>query len=309
MAEASRKKTIVLLKKTGLELKPHQPTIGIIGGCGVMATIDIENEIVKAAQRLMFPLTDQDYPNLLVYQYTQFHDRNDAICFNCNSPNKQYIDCANKLASIGAEVLIFACNTAHVYIELLQKKIKIPVINMIQEVVEFATNKFPELSNKAKIGLLSTVATKQKKIYQKAFASKKISIITPDTKIMKQVMQAIYLIKIGIHSRSYLEQTFNKIYSNSYWLKKTLQFKDHPYKKILIPKNFVDPSVLIYNAIQHLSAKGCTHIVLGCTELPLVIKNRQLNCGKKQKIILINPNKIIAEAVVNFCIKNKLNKN
>lgn len=230
-------------------------TIGIIGGCGVLATIDIEKEIVQAAQRLMFPLVDQDYPNMLVYQYTQFHDRNDAICFNGNSPYKQYVKCANVLESMGAQVLLFACNTAHIYMVPLKKKIKTPIIDMIQEVAKDTVDKFPDIS---KIGLLSTDATNKEDLYQKVFAPYDISIITPNTSIRKQVMQAIYLIKAGVNNKAYLNN------SNLY---KTSQINRHPHKKILVQKDIRDPCELISNAVQYLSNKGCTHIILGPVDI------------------------------------------
>jgi aspartate racemase len=282
-------------KKTKKSSKPNtslsaKPTIGIIGGCGVLATVDIEKEIIQAAQRLMFPIVDQDYPNMLVYQYTQFHDRNDAICFNGRSPYKQYLKCANALVSIGVQVLLFACNTAHIHIGALKKKIKTPIIDMIQEAVKDTMTRFPGVS---KIGLLSTDATIKAKLYQKAFAPYKVSIITPSAFIRKQVMRAIYLIKAGIT---------NEGYQNGSHLKKTektLLINNHPHKKILLQKDIPKPCELINNAVLHLSNKGCAHIILGCTELPLVIKNMKAN---NNKITLINPNKIIAEAVIEFCM-------
>lgn len=258
--------------------KKTRPIIGIIGGCGPIATIDIEKEILQSTQRIARPLLDQDYPSLIIYQYTQFHDRNDAECFKGKSPYRQYLNCANKLISIGANILLFACNTAHIYIKSLKKKIKVPIINMIDEVAKHSKTNYPNI---IKIGLLSTEATDKAKLYQNAFKEHNISIITPNNTIKKQVMQAIYLIKSGINN-----QKTKNINNNS-------EISNHPHKKILLNQKLPNPKDLINNAIKHLKEKGCNYIILGCTELPLII-----NEIKNNKVILINPNKIVAEAVV-----------
>ena len=69
-----------------------KPLIGIIGGAGPIASLDIENKIYKYAQQILKPTSDKCYPNLLIYQYTQFSEtQNDMRA-------KQYIGCAAVLA-------------------------------------------------------------------------------------------------------------------------------------------------------------------------------------------------------------------
>lgn len=277
------------IKKPKAQSPVLKPIIGVIGGCGVLATLDIEKEIIQAAQRLMSPLVDQDYPNMLIYQYTQFHDRNDAICFNGCSPHKQYLECANALISIGARVLLFACNTAHIHIEFLKRKIQIPIVDIIQETVKSIVREFP---NVKKIGLLSTDATVKEKLYHEALAPHKVSVVTPNASIRRQVMQAIYLLKAGVIN----EAGLNEIQDNCNRLS---HVKNHPHKKIVIQKNTPNPCELISKAIQFLINKGCTHVILGCTELPLVLESIKMY---NNKIMLINPNRIAAEAIIEFYI-------
>ena len=131
-------------------------TIGIIGGCGSYAAIDIQNKLLKVTKELCHAKIDQDYFNTVIYQYTQFPDRNDAICLSNTSLYDKYLECAKKLKSIGVDLLLIACNTAHVNIEKLRDDLGIPIVNMVQETARFTINNF---SNIKKIGLLSTEAT------------------------------------------------------------------------------------------------------------------------------------------------------
>src|SRR3990170_6610466 len=251
------------------------PTIGLVGGCGVLAGVDIEKEIISAAQRLMFPVLDQDYLNILSYQYTQFHDRNDAVCFDGCSPYGQYMKCLKALESIGVQVFVLACNTAHAYIPDLEKGVKVPIIDMVQEVGKDTVSKFPAIS---KVGLLSTEATFKGKLYQNVFASHGVTVVVPSAFIRKQVMHAIYLIKSGVKSRLSVS-------------KKSSSINKHPYKRVLAQNNELSSPVdLINNAVQYLSDKGCSHIILGCTELPLVIRKEKITVNKK-RLNIINPNK------------------
>ena len=67
------------------------------------------------------------------------------------------------------------CNSLHVFIEDIRNSVKIPVLSIIEETVKFLKkNKFK------RVGIVSTSATIQNKLYETAFKKNKIAYATPD---------------------------------------------------------------------------------------------------------------------------------
>lgn len=236
--------------------------VGIIGGAGPFATLDIERKILNKIRLSLAFARDSDYPNLLVYQYTQFSETDDNICA------KQYVSCAKLLESAGVNFILVACNSAHIYLPLIKATVTVEVINLIEEVVVHFNKHFSTIK---KVGLLSTEATLKANLYQYAFKPYDILIVAPAPNKRKKVMKSIHLIKAG----------FNNIE------------KIHNLPLVREKTNYID---FLSDAIQNLWDKGCTHIILGCTELPIVIQElRELY----PKIYFMDPNELAASAIIN----------
>jgi len=90
--------------------------------------------------------------------------------------------------------IVIPCNTAHYWFDDLQKKIKIPIINMPREVFRFTKNK---CKKKSKIGLLATEGTLKTGVYEKYFENE-YELINPPQSIQKNsVNKAIKFVKMG----------------------------------------------------------------------------------------------------------------
>jgi aspartate racemase len=282
-----------------------KPTIGIIGGCGPLATLDIEHKILKATQKLLHPLVDQDYFNLLVFNRTQFHDRSDAISSgHTSSLLNEYLDCAKSIESVGVDVLLIACQTAHVYLQELQNNIKVPIIDIVQEVSHYTSNISAHIQ---KVGLLSTEITQKEKLYQKTLTPYGVDVITVPSHIQKKLMEAIYIIKAGINLLDNIE-LINEHYHVNKTTRQT-ELENHPYKSVLLKTTLPNPVIIIKEAITYLANQGCKHVILGCTELPLVLPHINL---EELDVVLIDPNTIVAESAVYIADKlekEKLKKN
>lgn len=270
-----------------------KPTIGIIGGCGPLASVDIEYKILNATKRLLAPLLDQDYFNMLVFNNTQFSDRNDAITQNDQELFSQFLHCAKALHSIGANLLLIACQTAHVYLPKLKSVLKLPMIDIVEETVNYILRTFPNIS---KIGLLATEATQRKGLYQSILASYGIEVICASPDIQKRVMEAIYIIKTGMCLSKKERNLSNTHYSEKNQVKYH-NLKEHPYRNILLEKSIPNPIVTIQEAMDYLANKGCQQIILGCTELPLLLPYLE---GEEYSAQLIDPNTIVSESAVAF---------
>lgn len=268
-----------------------KPTIGIIGGSGPLATLDIEKKILSANQKLTCPLTDQDYFNLVVLNYSETYDRNDSVFFGRPDPLAQYVQYITSLSAIDVDLILLACNTAHMYLPELKEKTKIPTISIIEQTIDYLRANFPDCD---KVGLISTKATIEKKLYHNLLNKYGIKTVTVESATQNLIMEAIYLIKAGIelhHNDMFLEnpKLISKIDSGYINI-----LKNHPHKRILLQENLPNPSIIIRNAIEQLKSKGCRHIIFGCTELPLVLPYLERESG----IHLIDPNNIIGETIV-----------
>jgi len=160
--------------------------IGILGGMGPEATIDLFTKIVKETK----VKKDQDHLRILIDNNPKIPDRTLAIQKKGPSPLIQLIRSATVLEKAGADFIIIPCVTAHYYYESLQKRIKIPILHIIEETLEYLQAKLKGIS---KIGLIATTGTIQTGLFQKAFSHHVIELILPAPKLQKKwVMEAIY---------------------------------------------------------------------------------------------------------------------
>lgn len=126
-----------------------------------------------------------------------------------------------------------------------------------------------------------------------------IDVITVTSDIQKELMEAIYIIKTGINLIDGQVELPN-YYHSAIKEERYSELKDHPYRSILLQRTFPNPIVTIKKAINYLSSMGCEHVILGCTELPLVLPHINI---EEVKVELIDPNAILAESVVHLAGK------
>lgn len=163
-------------------------TIGIIGGMGPLATVDLMNKII----RLTPAKNDQDHIHMIVDNYPQIPDRTSAIMGKGMSPLPFMKQSAKKLEAAGAELIAIACNTAHYYLQDIQAAINIPIINMPKETVRF----IDEVGIRS-VALLATDGTMATKLYQEFLRESKIAVLEPDEITQVSVMEGIYAVKAG----------------------------------------------------------------------------------------------------------------
>lgn len=182
-------------------------TIGIIGGMGPEATVDLFNKII----RLTPVKKDQDHIRILIDNNTAIPDRTKAILKGGTDPLPELVKSAKLLKKAGADFIIMPCNTAHYFYDGLKKSSGLPVIHMIEEVAKHLKGKYK------KAGLLATDGTVQSGIYTKVLNRYGIELVIPGKNDQKKVMALIYG-KTGIKSGSYKEarikQEFLKIIKN-----------------------------------------------------------------------------------------------
>jgi aspartate racemase len=165
-------------------------TVGIIGGMGPAATVDLMARII----RLSPVKSDQDGIRMLVDNNPHVPDRNKAIAGTGPSPAPVLAAMAKGLEAQGAEFLVMACNTAHAFQDAIVQATAIPFLGIIQETIA-AVRALP--SRPRQVVLLAAAGCLDAGLYQSAFAAEGIRALVPEGKAREDFMALLYEIKAG----------------------------------------------------------------------------------------------------------------
>ena len=161
----------------------EKKVIGILGGMGPLATADLFRKITEHTAASC----DQDHPRVCIDSNTNIADRTAALLHGGADPVPEMVKSARRLASIGAELLIMPCNTAHNFYDAVAASVSIPVLHMIA-----ITRDALKARGIKCAGLLATDGTVQTGIYQRTFGGSGIELLTPDIADQSAVMDIIY---------------------------------------------------------------------------------------------------------------------
>ncbi|MDF2950265.1 MAG: aspartate racemase [Sedimentibacter sp.] len=165
-------------------------TLGIIGGMGPLATVDLYRRIVLRTKALK----DQDHIHVIIDSNTNIPDRTKAIIANGEDPTIELIKSARMLEAAGADFLIMPCNTAHYFIDVIKESVHIPFVNMLEETVNYTYDKYGKYIT---VGIMATDGTIKSKIYEDYFKKLGIKTVVPE-ETQEKIMKFIYeVIKSG----------------------------------------------------------------------------------------------------------------
>jgi aspartate racemase len=214
----------------------HEKVIGILGGMGPEATIDLFQKIV----RLRKVRRDQEHFRIIIDNNPKIPDRTAAILGKEEDVLPALVATAKNLKAAGADFIIMPCVTAHYYYDELCSKVDIPFISIVDELIRELKLSFSQIR---RIGLLSTSGTIAGRVFHKKLEGIGLEIIVPSEATQReQVMETIY----GKHG----------IKAGYMGLKN---------KKKLV------------HAAEELIAKGAEGIIAGCTEVPIVLHQKDLS--------------------------------
>lgn len=153
---------------------PRHPVIGILGGMGSAATIDLMRRVMEAT-----PASDDaDHIHLLVDQNPKVPSRIDALIHRTGqSPADELVRMARGLEAQGATTLAIACNTAHGYADEIVRAVAIPLLDMVQLTAEAVANR--DLPS-GTAGMLASTAVLDLCLYEKAFKDLNIKTLYPE---------------------------------------------------------------------------------------------------------------------------------
>lgn len=249
-----------------------QKIIGVVGGMGPYAGLDLVKKIFDQTAAS----SDQEHlPVILCSLPSEIEDRTAFVLGeSTDNPAWSILKVVRKLGQAGATVAGIPCNTAHapqifdvIRDELRKGKDHIKLLHLIEEVASFIRGRFP---NAKKIGLLSTIGTAKAKIYQAFLEPEGYAVVLPAEDIQVNFVH-------------------KPIYDREYGIKA----KSDPVTDIA--------RVRLAQAIDHLLGRGVEVIVLGCTEIPLAITEKE-----RQGIPLLDPAVILARALIRETHPEKL---
>ncbi len=242
--------------------------IGVVGGMGPLAGLDLCNKIVSQTA------VSSDQEHLTVINLSQpatIPDRTEYLQGKTPlNPAYPIAEQLRLLATMGAQVAGIPCNTVHapaIWQVILQELADTPLqlLNMVQETAVFLHIHYPHIHH---VGILSTTGTYQANIYPQALAQVGFTAVIPTWQMQEEVIHtAVYHPTYGIKSSG-----------------PTPTARAH-----------------LLTAVQHLQTQGAQAIILGCTEMPLALPEPHLN-----HLPLVDPTLILARALVRAANPHKL---
>jgi aspartate racemase len=168
-----------------------EKVLGIIGGMGPEATVELMKRVIRAT-----PIHDEeDHIRMLVDNNPKVPSRMKALIEGSGeNPGPYLAQMAHKLEIAGADFLAMPCNTAHYYLEEISSAVNIPILNMVNLSIDAVLK---DNSCIKTIGILSSTAVLKTALYEKGFKEKGVLLINPSAVTQEEVLLAIKKIKTG----------------------------------------------------------------------------------------------------------------
>jgi aspartate racemase len=231
--------------------------LGVLGGMGPLATADFYTKLV----RLTPARTDRDHPRVIIDSNPKIPDRTAGILGLGPDPTADLTATARGLERAGAEVIAIPCNSAHAYLAAIRRSVKIPVLDIMEEVAAAASTLTP--SPRA-VGLLATPGTVRARLYHRALAARGIAVVECTAGDEKEVNAVIHAVKTGDLGRAVRER--------------------------------------LRDVAAGLVRRGAAAIILGCTELPLVMEPHDI------AVPLLDGTEILAAAALRAALRPGLSQ-
>ena len=227
--------------------------IGIVGGVGPTAGTDLANKVFRHTDAHR----DQDHINLFLTSCPSLiPDRTEYLLGKGEDPVPGINFCLEKLALCGATVVGIACNTAHA--NRIFRRIAVPegieLVNMIDKTCRVLGRKY----GKSRIGLLGTLGTLRSGLYSQYF-------------------EKYPQLELAVPSEQTCMNVHSAIYDSDYGIKSTPRVSDRA-------------RLIVEDAVGELKYAGCSAVILGCTELPLIFP--------RPDSFLVDPTDILAVELV-----------
>lgn len=230
------------------------PKVGIVGGAGPMAGLQMTTHIINICQNEYACKSDADFPYIMLVNYPfaqmltkEGRKQQDVI-------QRQLLECFNTFEKNEINVVTIACNTLHEFLPSLEK-FSFKFVNMIEETALFLSEN--EIYHSL---VLCTETSAMMRLHARHFPCE-----YPDFEKQAQVDKIIDRLLSGLY------------------------LKDDAEQLAAIVKSYEKEKPL--------------GVILGSTELPLLINRFSLNQLGVHKSAIIDPMEIVAEEICKIVFK------
>lgn len=152
---------------------------------GPAATVDLFSKIVA----LTPAESDQDHLRILIDNNPSIPDRTAAILGLGESPVPSLSESAQTLIRAGADFLVMPCVTAHYYYDQVAESLPIPMLNLVDEMIDEVKVRHPKVK---RTGLMATTGTITGHVFDRKIERAGLSLVIPEGDNQNRLMQAIY---------------------------------------------------------------------------------------------------------------------
>ncbi len=231
---------------------------------GPQAGIDLANHIC----RLVDADKDQDHKSVILMSFpgsivdrTAFIEGREEV-----NPAYSIVRVIDKLQYAGAEVVGIACNSSHmpeiyevVLEELGRLNSRVKLLHMPFETCRYIKGQYPQVR---RVGVMSTNGTYKSGIYARILQNMGLHAIIPEFEFQNDIIHRM-------------------IYDSEYGIKSCADCIRG------------EVTVLLEKALDFFKDQNADGIILGCTELSLVLKEHSVN-----DMLIFNSNEILARALI-----------
>ena len=200
---------------------------------------------------------DEDHLHIIMDSNPKMPSRQDAILHGGESPVPAMVETARNLVRAGADVIIIGANTAHYFYDDVAAQVDVPFLHIIDETVKELGRRLPGIRD---IGVLATSGAMKAGIYQKSCGKFGMKVLDLPEALQDQMQEAIMNHEYGFKYAGRTDRCVNDTVGVASYL------------------------------IDH----GAEALVMGCTEIPLIIGDISFS------VPLVDPNDIIAKAAVRY---------
>ncbi|MEM7153758.1 MAG: amino acid racemase [Myxococcota bacterium] len=179
-----------------MNVDPHwNRTIGILGGMGPWAHVELERRLLDECRRRGCS-ADRDFPSWVVCSTPSIPDRTAALLGRGPTPRPALGHGLRRLARAGADFAVVPCNTAHAWLEDPEFDSPLPVLDMVEHTLRSIESTH---GPRATVGVLATTGTLRTDLHRRcarrahpAMTVRSLLDHPVDEPLHRRVMEAIY---------------------------------------------------------------------------------------------------------------------
>ncbi len=246
--------------------------IGIIGGMGVYAGTDLVDKVSE----MTIAAGDRDYLPVALLSYPDIPDRSAFALGSGDGINPGVIvnELIDKLVILGCTVCGVACNTFHMesIFRHVAERSDILMLNIVDETAAMLGAHQSEVGT---VAVLGTQGTVRLGLYETALSAHEVAQVPLPESAIIRVSNAIRDVPGGLKVQA------------------------------LMPSDSAVANVIA--GVQDAVASGADTVVLGCTELPFILRSEQARRQLgKIPVSIVDPGILLARALVRSYAPTKL---